>query len=65
MSPRDVWAIYFAGLVSIAMHPGHKGEMDLSLLATIADEMLNETTKRWGGYQCQPGSQPESEGRPQ
>lgn len=48
MTPIQIWAMYYAGLVSIKMHPRNENEhVNLKKLALVADEMLQITLDRW------------------
>lgn len=49
--PKFTWAMYFGGLVAMAIHPGAgaKGHQALTLgeCAALADAMLTLTEERW------------------
>lgn len=55
MGPIQIWALYYASLVSFTLHPGYQKPgtpmPTLSELADLADKMMAETEKRYVSWQ--------------
>lgn len=56
MTPQEQWTIYFAGIVSIRLHPKNVPEatpalteFELNAAYDIANRMLELTEERWRG----------------
>lgn len=52
MNPQQLWTFYFATIAGWQYHPGagtkeHK-QLTLAECSAIADEMLRQTSRRWG-----------------
>lgn len=54
----QIWAIYYASIVSFKMHPRNSKTVDLEACAKIADQMLDKTYGRFGGVGPWVGQQP-------
>jgi len=49
MDQEAIWAMYYAGIVSIKHHPKNEHiKVNLTTCAAIADEMMKEHLKRFG-----------------
>lgn len=62
MDREAIWAMYFAGIVSMREHPGNRTHertfRSITDCAALADSMMDEHAKRWGEDHEWPGSQP-------
>lgn len=57
--PSVIWAMFYANLAAMRMHPGYEkaGKLpmhlyDLELMANAADNMLEHYIKRFGEAKC-------------
>lgn len=54
MDDKQIWAMYFASLTAMTLHPGYQRpdteELSMKILANLADDMLKLTQEK---FPCQ------------